>query len=52
MDTTYIVEKCDTATSALERIRVLAGIICKNDLESEEISLLCNLIYENTLPEA
>ena len=56
MDTMYIVNKCDAATSALERIRVLAGIIRSNDLETEEIHLLCTLIYENTelptMPEA
>lgn len=48
MDTTNIVNKCDAATAALERIRVLAGIVIANDLEPEQIHLLCTIIYENT----
>lgn len=46
MDTPTLLDRFDAATLALERIRILAGIHANNQLDSEETSLLCELIYE------
>ena len=53
MNTSSMIEKYDAATIALEQIRILAGMHHKHCLDPEEISLICDLIYEiSTLPEA
>lgn len=56
MNTTSSSDKYDAVTLALERIRTLAGIHRKNNLDPEELSLICDLIYDitemSTLPEA
>ena len=56
MSKTSYIEILDAATLALERIRTLAGMHRKHNLDPEELSLLCDLIYDMTklpiLPEA
>lgn len=46
MNNPTLLDRFDVATMALSRIRLLAGIQSHNQLEPEEVSLLCDIIYE------
>ena len=56
MSKTSYIEILDAATLALERIRILAGMHRKHNLDTEELSLICDLICDIAefpiLPEA
>lgn len=56
MSKTSYIEILDAATLALERIRILAGMHRKHNLDPDELSLICDLICDIAefpiLPEA